>query len=375
MTTQATTGVLSSRDNTIDILKGVGIILVVIGHSGCPHIVSKYIYTFHMPLFFMASGYFFSEKSVKNLWTFVKKKIKGIYLPFALCSLAFLLLHNTLFKFGLINDEYGTTTGVVSSLYSDREIVTRALSIITRMDGYENLLLGAFWFLRALFFSSLILCFGTWLLGLVVKSTEKAILIISVLCLCVAGMLKYAHFSLPYIAQGGYREMIGVFFMGAGFFLKKYKDVLLNSKLAIIFAFIISIGLFIFHPASMELSTGVIDWIIIPFSGISGTFIVFYLSHKWNSHSHNKIVAYIGRKSIWILALHLLVFKLSELIEIAIYGLPIQMIGCHPIIPSPNDWFFCIHTLVAVSIPTILAFLLTKGKAVQHINKSSSLQS
>jgi acyltransferase len=38
------------RDATIDAAKGIGIILVVLGHTpGLPVILKEYIYSFHMP--------------------------------------------------------------------------------------------------------------------------------------------------------------------------------------------------------------------------------------------------------------------------------------------------------------------------------------
>lgn len=48
------------RDISIDIAKGIGIILVVYGHLACP--VAREIFLFHMPLFFLLSGYFFLQK-------------------------------------------------------------------------------------------------------------------------------------------------------------------------------------------------------------------------------------------------------------------------------------------------------------------------
>lgn len=46
----------------IDIVKGIGIILVVLGHLNVPF--HNYIYSFHMPLFFFVSGFFFTEKNI-----------------------------------------------------------------------------------------------------------------------------------------------------------------------------------------------------------------------------------------------------------------------------------------------------------------------
>ena len=49
----------------IDILKGIAIILVVIGHTRVPG--NSFIYLLHMAVFFIASGYFYSEKSSEAL--------------------------------------------------------------------------------------------------------------------------------------------------------------------------------------------------------------------------------------------------------------------------------------------------------------------
>ena len=45
----------------IDIAKGIGIILVVIGHCNPPARIEKFIFSFHMPLFFFVSGYVYRQ--------------------------------------------------------------------------------------------------------------------------------------------------------------------------------------------------------------------------------------------------------------------------------------------------------------------------
>lgn len=48
-------------------MKGIGMLLVIIGHCWFPLPIRSFIFTFHMPLFFLISGYFFREKSPKDL--------------------------------------------------------------------------------------------------------------------------------------------------------------------------------------------------------------------------------------------------------------------------------------------------------------------
>lgn len=48
---------LNTRVEWVDVAKGIGIILVVLGHNQSPDYIIKFIYSFHMPLFFFLSGY------------------------------------------------------------------------------------------------------------------------------------------------------------------------------------------------------------------------------------------------------------------------------------------------------------------------------
>ena len=41
----------SKRKPDIDVLKGIGIVLVMLGHQNLP--IGHFIYSFHMPLFFL----------------------------------------------------------------------------------------------------------------------------------------------------------------------------------------------------------------------------------------------------------------------------------------------------------------------------------
>lgn len=41
------------RDDKVTIAKGVGILLMVVAHAGIPEVFSRFIYMFHMPLFFL----------------------------------------------------------------------------------------------------------------------------------------------------------------------------------------------------------------------------------------------------------------------------------------------------------------------------------
>ena len=74
---------MSKRINYIDVARGIGILLVVMGHNDFAAIspfMHKFIYSFHMPLFFFLSGYFLN--TTIGFWTFVKKRFNGLLKPY-----------------------------------------------------------------------------------------------------------------------------------------------------------------------------------------------------------------------------------------------------------------------------------------------------
>ena len=128
----------AKRNTVISICKGLAIILMVIGHAEAPDMLTRIIYTFHMPLFFITAGYFFSASSAEEPWRFCARRFKGLYIPFLKWSVFFLLLHNVLFYFGILNETYGNWTGGVTHPYTWRLAGARLLQMVTGMSGYDE---------------------------------------------------------------------------------------------------------------------------------------------------------------------------------------------------------------------------------------------
>ena len=84
-----------TRDIAFDIAKGIGIILVVIGHyipAGAPkwyvHFID-FIYYFHMPLFFIIAGYFYDRSTRRTDYLpFVWSKFQRLMIPYFILSWA-----------------------------------------------------------------------------------------------------------------------------------------------------------------------------------------------------------------------------------------------------------------------------------------------
>lgn len=75
-----------TRIEWIDISKGIAIILVVLGHSSIPYSISNFIWAFHMPLFFMASG-LVANFPKNTLREFAFHRLRTLMLPFVIYSI------------------------------------------------------------------------------------------------------------------------------------------------------------------------------------------------------------------------------------------------------------------------------------------------
>ncbi|WP_277619630.1 acyltransferase family protein [Listeria fleischmannii] len=84
----------------MQVLRGIGILLVVLGHSfpgvdsesgNVYGIIHRFIYSFHMPLFFFISGFFaiklLKMKTLKENANFMKQKAMRLLVPYLLVSL------------------------------------------------------------------------------------------------------------------------------------------------------------------------------------------------------------------------------------------------------------------------------------------------
>jgi polysaccharide biosynthesis protein PslL len=74
---------MSKRIGYIDIARGIGILLVVLGHNDFGAVAPfarQVIYSFHMPLFFFLSGYFI-DTSI-GFWGFIIKRFNSILKPY-----------------------------------------------------------------------------------------------------------------------------------------------------------------------------------------------------------------------------------------------------------------------------------------------------
>ena len=76
--------IFKERNLSFDLAKGIGIFLMVFGHTSLPKFASTWIYSFHMPLFFLISGVFFRPEKYNEWYGFIVAKSKTLLIPYFL---------------------------------------------------------------------------------------------------------------------------------------------------------------------------------------------------------------------------------------------------------------------------------------------------
>ena len=129
------------RETWADFVKGAAILLVVLGHSGNP-VLHHYIFWFHMPIFFMISGYFFKPiKHTNELKPYILKKAKHFLIPYFFFGI---IISFVFYILNLVN-------GTASLFYFVKQI-----AMVLYGGRAANGTLGVFWFITCLFVTQIL---------------------------------------------------------------------------------------------------------------------------------------------------------------------------------------------------------------------------
>ena len=175
----------TKRITYIDIAKGIGILLVVFGHSGFPSpAVNQWISSFHMPLFFLLSGMLLSHTGAheKPLGTTLKKKARAILIPYLFFSIFSIL-------FSAVLDTATFATYLPNALL--QTVVLYGISVL--------------WFLPALFFGETIFLF-------IRKHTSLPVTGLLSLVVCLISVLIVNTYHYHYITDfDSYLSLLGAY--------------------------------------------------------------------------------------------------------------------------------------------------------------------
>lgn len=330
-------GILKGRNIVFDMMKGVAIIAVIVGHlDNCADVndyfiykvVHKIIYSFHMPLFFIVSGFFFKKKS---FWI----DLRRLFVPYVFVCFVCILF--------MIIEAFGTQLDQNEKLC---RFVERAL---WGSGGYsEAPLFGKvpdflpIWFLPALLWCKQVFT--------LVHKYCNGLLKKGIACLLISIAFTYIDRNLIYIPFSFNQGLSAIIFYYIGYAVRSYGlDTL--SNLSKWFGYAAIVIILINLPIGTILLAGC-KYQCYPLNLLGATcstWLIYYLCKKYiiKVSLFSSFLSWTGSLSLLVLCVH------SILIELRLfYPLP-----SYPILVLLASVIYCI----------ILVWVLSKIGLIRYL--------
>lgn len=289
----------------VDIAKGIGIILVFLGHFDIPNILRVEIYTFHIPLFFFLSGVVFnSDKPIKR---FLGDEAKRMIVPYYCWAFFYFVLFKLLVQ------------------------IVRGQSVNIGKDVYTYLTMGrkdTIWFLSALLFVQVM----AYIFLRLVKNNKALLMFFALLLFSICYLFFYKR-GIHNFWINADAAMMAMPFFALGYNYRYYR-VDIEAKLLhggwsywilIITLFLANIGLgyLNYHLTGVQVDMFGNNYgnpLLMLLSACSGIAAVVLLSYRLNV----RWIAYVGKNSMVYFIAHQSFYAVVDPYLLRILGIHIK---------------------------------------------------
>lgn len=378
-------GKKQERLEYLDVAKGIGIVLVCIGHACTNQVVTaecqfadiiRFVTLFHMALFFFINGMLYNEKysarPVAGIW----KKVKSYYIPFVTYNLLFWMFHNLFARWNLISGELDVKD------YAYVGIRAWAVSFLKSILGFRQRFSGAMWFLESLIILSVVFilvdfivtkCFPKKRIFVISLVIIASVLVNRLLCL----------YEMPYIpdslTQMVYWGLNGLVFFYLGYLCRIYQwnEHLVKKKNWLVPCLFLLLILTVIgmRPAIVSVitnkSTPIYRYGVGALIGGADVYglpllqYVFYsvlclcgivmtlLFSQFKIISESRILKLFGRYSLHIMCLQFLAFKAVSFLIVQIYHLPVERLAEYPVVRDVNGFWWVLYAIAGCVLPVL----------------------
>ena len=316
-----------SRIEFFDFAKGIAILSIIIGHLGLDSI-NRFVFTYHVPVFFIISGCFISKKS--NVYNFAKNKFKRLMIPYFVTCIVIISL-GTLAGYIHGNGLGELYKWILASVYG---------SGIPYSYPFRIYSIGAIWFLPSLFFGSIFLRTSF-------EFKENVRIVFILLLFFVGYYSSELFFWFPLSIQAGACCSL---YLYVGWRYKEYFITRIDSE-SKLFVFLCAVVLWIsfiinyngFSMVKNNYGRGIIDII----SSIASSWIIIVVSRYLSTYSRciKKFILFFGKHSLIILCVHIIELNLfpwhraiSLFVGISDHYIDILLVFLKPLILFGISW-------------------------------------
>lgn len=348
------------RIHWVDSLKALGIFLVVLTHheEEIPKSLLKYVYSFHMPLFFFISGFLYRPERYENARQFIYRRVRTLVIPyFVLSFVSFAAVVGfSIYQNGIRSiDAVGLGRSVTGIFVSAQDIIP-----LPNMP---------MWFITCLFVVEVLFYFINK-----VTTSNRTNLRLLILALIASSVFGYIYSNnvpvrLPWGIDTAFNAIP---FYGVGFIasikLLRHHDRPRDSKILLLATLLLLVSLWSFDKNGfvnlVSNRTGG-HYFFFYLSSFSAIILLVLISMALPRVS---VIEYVGMNSIVILAFHLnaysLIWRIPRLTD---YVLSNPLWGGHLLGILFLSILQILFTLPAIQVirtcfPYVLSSSVTKGR-------------
>ena len=364
------------REVIWDIVKGIGIISIVIGHVVPNEILHHFVYMYHLAIFYFVAAFFYNEKKYGDQPFFnIGQRIKGIWVKYIFYGSILILLRNVFVKYHF----YATETPKYEKF---EQFIVPILNTMTFKNN--ELFAGALWFVP-----TLLLALGLFggMIYVAIKVQRSICSKIKIQDEQIQKYIKYGLilvFTILYGVLGVYlnKNVLALSFhihtvflvipiCTMGYFCREYIEKIKKAKKwYIVIPTVIISALFLLYiiikkqmiiELSLEMIINGYMFFIVSFIGIC--FCLASASIIEKIPGLNKLIELCGKHSFSIMALHFACVKGVDVI----YSKMIGEINPEVIsrwVTSYGDKLWIIYVLVGCIIPLIFSVIVEYIKKI-----------
>jgi len=324
------------RDETFDVLKGIAIIFVILGHC-LKGQIEDFAHTFHIPLFFFVAGHFLKTRTVREE---IHLSIKRLIIPYifaAFCTCIIALLKD-LSNYTWADGSYSQGV-ILKFLFGFRGECS---------PHFFHDTINILWFILTMFFAR---CFAVFFIN---KIKSVKVLCLLFFFLGILGLLLEKFIFVPYcIPQGLYAAS----FIFTGHLVKKFR-ILNSNAIKIFFPSLFILWLYSLTQGGIGMASGTFPTgFVFGLLGALGAFFTLYIIVK-KFYTKTSLIwrtaLFCGRYSLVIYCVHAIEFDSFNWRAIAIL---------HHI---PLNHFALFQITIHTTIIFVLTFIILKIKPLRE---------
>jgi fucose 4-O-acetylase-like acetyltransferase len=338
------------QEKTLDreywnIVKGIGILCVVFGHA-C-NWAQRYVYLFHLPIFFFVAGCFYSEIKYgdhpeKNL----VNRLKSAWLPYVVIYFIIIALHNVFYKLGFLR--------LTEQPYTRMETLIKMSGAV--FGNADELMAGPMWFIPVLVEAMVLFGFLVFLSRKLEEKTHSVFLKFLFQAVAVIGLAVLAYPVLSaneHFASNLHFALEALPYIWVGYLLRNYGGEwlrclhLLPGVLGAVLLYVISRRIFL-------------DWtlgLVVPYMHLIafvGIYVCLVLAKYLKRVPVVSVfIGYLGSHSFFVMVAHFMLLRVTDrMISLYIGDTTRELYDVLPV-AFPQMW--PLYLLVAVFGSALLA--------------------